>query len=147
MITMAGRILISVLAVLSAGMQYYDDLNHTHMFNAGWTGHAKYHDAITILLATALCVLALIHLWVLPNYNRERLTMGTLSIGAWWLALAGAMAFPGTTHRDPEFRDLVPHIGDYRIDLRTLIPLFLVLLTVGYLLELRALRRRRPAPA
>ncbi|GGM49525.1 hypothetical protein GCM10012275_20530 [Longimycelium tulufanense] len=138
---MVGRWVISVVAVWTAALQYYDDLNETHMFNPEWTPHAKYHDAITIQLATGLCLFALLHLWVLRRYDLERLNIGTGLVALWWVTLAVALLFPGTAHRDAAFLDDVPHIGSYPIDLRTLIPLNLFLLLVGYLLERRRLAR------
>ncbi|WP_194832130.1 DUF6640 family protein [Nocardia sp. XZ_19_369] len=144
--TMAGRWLLSIAAVGNAVLQWYDDYNSTHIFNPAFTAHAKFHDAITISLATILGGLALIYLWR-PGYGQERLAAGALFAGVWWAGAACAFLFPGASHRDAQFAADVPHLFGMPIDLRTIVPVMIAVVALGYLLERRRLRTiRRTAP-
>ncbi len=49
-----GRILLTSIAALTAVGGFLADWNKTHLFNKKWTPHAKFHDAMTILLGTTL---------------------------------------------------------------------------------------------
>ncbi|WP_338773337.1 DUF6640 family protein [Nocardia vulneris] len=131
-----GRWILSFVAIGNAALQWIDDYNSTHIFNPDFTAHAKFHDGITITLATALGVLALIYLWW-PGYNRERLLAGALFAGVWWVGAGVAFLFPGASHRDARFADDVPHLFGVPVDLRVLVPLALVLVAAGYWLERR----------
>lgn len=138
---MIGRWILTLTAVGNAVLQWYDDYNDTHIFNPAFTPHAKFHDGITISLATVLAVLAVMYLWR-PGWTTERLTVGALFASVWWVGAACAFAFPGASHRDAEFADDVPHILGAPIDLRSIVPVVLALNLLGYVLERRRLRAR-----
>ena len=52
--TEAGHVLLASLAVVTAAGPYLADWSDTHLFNARWPPHAKFHDAQWILLGLAL---------------------------------------------------------------------------------------------
>lgn len=57
-----GRWLLGGLAVMTATNGYLIDWNRTHLFNPNWPPHAKFHDAWSILLGTALGASSLAYL-------------------------------------------------------------------------------------
>jgi hypothetical protein len=54
-----GRILISISALAAAIGAYVADWNETHIFNPRWPPHARFHNAQTMLLGTALGLLTI----------------------------------------------------------------------------------------
>ncbi|WP_348537845.1 DUF6640 family protein [Nocardia brasiliensis] len=125
----------------NAVLQWVDDYNSTHIFNPAFTSHAKFHDGLTISLASILGVLALIYLWS-PGYDRERLRTAALFAGVWWAGAAGAFLFPGASHRDAQFAADVPHLFGMPIDLRTIVPTMIAVVALGYIVERRRLTNR-----
>ncbi|MET0406524.1 MAG: DUF6640 family protein [Cystobacter sp.] len=138
-----GRVLISLSALGAAIGAYVADWNETHIFNPRWTPHAKFHNAQTMLLGTALGVLTLYYLWSRPWRQRaEGLVFGTLLASVYWLTQAGSLLFPGTALIDPEFAQSVPVIaGVLPLNQLFIEGVFLTLVAVGYALERRTLRR------
>ena len=58
-----GHWLLSGVAVMLATNGFLGDWNRTHLFNPRWTPHAKYHDALTMLLGAGMGALSLRALW------------------------------------------------------------------------------------
>lgn len=99
----AGRILISIVALYSAGGSYLFDWNHTHIYNPHWPPHAKFHNAQTMLLGTCMGLLSLWTLWVQRTEGGVRLRYASLLAAFYWVTQAGSLLFPGTALVDPEF--------------------------------------------
>ncbi|WP_434384651.1 DUF6640 family protein [Melittangium boletus] len=137
-----GRVLLSVSALAAAVGAFVADWNETHIFNPRWPPHAKFHNAQTMLLGSALGLATLYFLWSRRWRGPRGLEVGTLLASIYWLTQAGALLFPGTALTDPEFADRVPRIGGVLPFNQLAIELvFLTLVAVGFFLERRALRR------
>lgn len=138
-----GRVLLTLSALGAAIGAYVADWNETHIFNPRWPPHAKFHNAQTMLLGTALGLLTLYYLWS-PRWRAraEGLGIGTALAAVYWLTQAGSLLFPGTALTDPEFADRTAHIaGVVPMNQLTIELVFLTLVAVGYGLERRALAR------
>ena len=136
-----GRVLLSLSALAAAIGAYVADWNETHIFNPRWPPHAKFHNAQTMLLGTALGVLTLVCLWSKRWRGPRGLEMGAILAGIYWLTQVGSLLFPGTALTDPEFADRIKVIGGILpLNQLTLDTVFLTLVLVGYTLERRALR-------
>ena len=131
-----GKLLISLVALWAAGGSYIFDWNHTHIYNPHWPPHAKFHNAQTMLLGTAIGLLALWVLWAQPAAALQKLRLATILASFYWLTQAGAILFPGTALVDPEFA----HPGQLPAQLIVDV-VMLGLLALAYALELARLRR------
>lgn len=137
-----GRVLLTLSALGAAIGAYVADWNETHIFNPRWPPHAKFHNAQTMLLGTALGLLTLYYLWS-PRWRSrpEGLGIGTALAAVYWLTQAGSLLFPGTALTDPEFADRTAHIaGVVPMNQLTIEIVFLLLVAVGYGLERRRVR-------
>jgi hypothetical protein len=137
-----GRVLLTLSALGAAIGAYVADWNETHIFNPRWPPHAKFHNAQTMLLGTALGLLTLYYLWA-PRWRSrpEGLGIGTALAAVYWLTQAGSLLFPGTALTDPEFAGRTAHIaGVVPMNQLTIEMVFLTLVAVGYGLERRRVR-------
>jgi hypothetical protein len=133
-----GRVLISFSALAAAIGAYVADWNETHIFNPRWPPHARFHNAQTMLLGTALGLLTLYYLWSKRWRGPSGLGIGTALAAVYWLTQAGSLLFPGTALTDPEFASRVPHLGGVPINQLVIEAFFLAFVVVGYVLERRA---------
>ncbi len=131
-----GKVLMSLVALWAAFGSYFFDWNHTHIYNPHWPPHAKFHNAQTMLLGTALGLLALWVLWGRRADAGLRLQLATVLASFYWLTQMGATLFPGTALADPEFTYPGQPPAQLIVDV-----VMLGLLLVGYLLEAARLRR------
>lgn len=132
-----GRIILTIVAVYSAGGSYIFDWNHTHIYNPNWPPHAKFHNAQTMLLGTCLGLLSLWTLWLEKGNALMRLRYTTLLASFYWFTQMGAILFPGTALTDPEFARLHQLPAQLIVDV-----VMLTLLAVAYPLELHRLKQR-----
>lgn len=58
-----GRILISVVVVVTAVVSVAVDWNSSHVFNPDWPPHARFHDVVMLHLLSGVCILALWLMW------------------------------------------------------------------------------------
>jgi hypothetical protein len=135
----AGRALVTLVSIWAAFGSYAFDWNATHIFNPEWPPHAKFHNAQTMLLGTALGLLALHTLWRAVGDATLRLRFATAAASFYWLTQIGALFFPGTALFDPNQR----HPGQLPEQL-IVDAVMLSLLSLGYALESRRLRFARP---
>jgi hypothetical protein len=98
---LAARILVSMSAAFTMVGAYVADFNETHLFNPRWPPHARFHNAQTMLLATALGACALLYTWR-RDPNATHLRTAILFASLYWITNAGSITFPGTAWTDPE---------------------------------------------
>lgn len=102
-----GRGILSGVAVLTASGGYLMDWNRTHLLNPHWTAHARFHDAMTIVLGTGLGVLALRALWrAEPDIDQA-----ALLTALFWGSQGAAYAFPGTDGAAADVPELAGRLG------------------------------------
>lgn len=85
------------------------DWNRTHLFNPKWTPHAKFHDALSISMASMNGVLALYLLEKKSLSDPVKLAAMVLAVPC--LAMGMAYAFPGAKGLEAEFPEVVPKVG------------------------------------
>lgn len=59
----ASKILISSAAVLTLAAALYADMNETHVFNAGWPPHARFHASVALFVTAGWCAVAVWLAW------------------------------------------------------------------------------------
>lgn len=97
-----ARILLAALAVFTLVGAFIADavgpMAQQHIFNPDWSPHAKFHDAQYIVMSVLIGAISLTLLW----RNRALLICAAI-LSTPWLGMFGALLFPGTSMRDPEF--------------------------------------------
>ena len=136
-----GKILITIVAVWAASGSYIFDWNNTHIFNAHWPPHAKFHNAQDMLLGSSIGLLSVWVLWVLRIETIQALGLSVLLASLYWVTQAGALLFPGTALTDPEFSYPGQAPAQLIVD-----GVMLVILGVAYALEWRRVSDRRGKP-
>ncbi len=101
MATTKKQLLVTVCVATTMVGAYVADFNETHLFNPRWPPHARFHDAQTMLLATALGACALLYTWR-RDPKATRLRTAILFASLYWISNTGSITFPGTAWTDPE---------------------------------------------
>ena len=95
--------LISFVALFTAVSPFLADFNASHVYNAAWPGHARFHNGQTMTTGLLCGLLALYFLWgKATGPALENLKVACLFAAFYWLAMAPAILYPGTTFSDPE---------------------------------------------
>jgi hypothetical protein len=131
----AGRWILTLVAALTAVGGFLANWTRTHLFNPNWPPHARFHDALTILLGSLLGVSGLYFLRRDGEHPERDLALPTLLTSFFWLAQAGSFIFPGAKGIESEFPEKVPRIKGLWINERFSSILMLTLLAIGYKAE------------
>ena len=126
------RWVVSLVAVITGGTAYLADWNVTHIFNPHWPPHAKFHNAQTMLLGTALGALSLYLLWAKVDERRYPFGLAVITASLYWLTQIGSLLFPGTALVDPEFAASVPHVAGVAVNQLVIDTVLLTLLGGAY---------------
>ncbi|WP_424140315.1 DUF6640 family protein [Roseomonas chloroacetimidivorans] len=118
------------------------DWNRTHLFNPNWPPHARFHDAMTILLGTFAGLGSLHFLRRAPHPSEQDLAIAAALPSAFFLSQTLSFAFPGAKGLDAEFPDALPKIGRVQINEFHISLAILAITAVGYSMA----RRERSAP-
>ena len=129
-----GQNLLLATAAFTTIGGFLFDWNRTHLFNPRWTPHAKFHDAMTILLGSLLGAGGIYLLQKKGGDQQMQLKWGTILPAFFWTAQAGSFAFPGAKGLEAEFPELVPELGPVKLNEAPVSVLMLALLGTGYLL-------------
>ena len=133
-----GRILLTALAALTASGGFMADMNKTHIFNPRWTPHAKFHDAMTILLASMLGVSSIYLLNKKDGDKDLQLGLAALLPSFFWTSMLGSFAFPGAKGLEAEFPEKVKKVGPLPLNEGTAAATMLLLLGIAYKLSTKS---------
>jgi hypothetical protein len=139
-----GRLLISLVAVLSTLTPYLADWNVTHIYNPTWPPHAKFHNAQTLVLGTILSFLCIYCLWFRKGITEpQKLNEGTVLASLNYLAQMLATLFPGTGLTDHGLYGVkMPIVFGIEFNQLTFVTTVIVpLIALGYYLENRSLKK------
>ena len=120
---MAGRILLTLVALTTSIGGYLADWNETHVFNPRWTPHAKFHNGQTMSMGMVLGLTTLYFLYrpkpqsllasvpaVQQTFERDSLATGAWLASLYWITQLSALFYPGSKAMDPEFGDGNPQV-------------------------------------
>lgn len=127
-----GRIILMSAAAFTAVGGFLADWNKTHLFNPRWTPHAKFHDAMTIMLGALLGSSGWYLLQKKGNINQTQLLGGAVLPSFFWIAMATSFAFPGAKGLEAEFPDKIKKIGGIPLNEGLLSTIMLSALAFGY---------------
>lgn len=126
-----GRILVSLIAIVTVVAPFLADWNETHIYNPYWTPHAKFHNAQTMSFGAVAGLLSLAFLWW-PGSQRFHHQVGALFAAIYWITQPMSLLFPGTALADPHFGLSMPVIAGIEINQVMLDVLFLAVVFAGY---------------
>lgn len=125
-----GKVLVTLVALVTLFGAYIADWNHTHIFNPRWPPHAKFHNAQTMLFGAVLGLLSLWFLWVQKGDRWVVFRLSIIFASLYWITQAMSILFPGTALFDPEFS----YPGQWPVQF-ILDGIMFLLLIVAYILE------------
>ena len=134
-----GRSTLISVATLTAVGGFLADWNRTHLFNPNWPPHAKFHDALSILLGFLLGGSGLYFLCRRSGHPENNLALGTLLPAFFWAAQGASFVFPGAEGFESEFPEKVPRVKEVWVNERFSSVLMHALLAVSYVAERRRL--------
>lgn len=140
--------LISLVALFTAVSPFLADFNSTHVYNAAWPGHARFHNGQTMTTGLLAGLLALYFLWGKSTSTAlENLKVACLFAAFYWLAMAPAILYPGTTLSDPALGGRPPdYVLGFAFTQLHLDAIIFCLLLVCYRTESKRLRRALVLP-
>jgi len=93
-----GKSLLSFVLVVGAVVSTAVDWNTTHLFNPAWHPHARFHDALFLLILDAMSLVALWVLWRRSKEPQIGLKVAALLSAAVWTPFFYIEALiPGTS--------------------------------------------------
>ncbi|KAF2091522.1 hypothetical protein K490DRAFT_31356 [Saccharata proteae CBS 121410] len=101
-----GRILLTLVAIMTSTGCYVADWNESHIYNPHWTGHAKFHNGQTMSMGLLLGIAALYYLYaplmvVSKQAAKANLGFVVLLNSLYWVTQGSAYFYPGTVGADP----------------------------------------------
>jgi hypothetical protein len=93
--SLLSRVLLGIAIVGTVVIVAIADVfNTTHLFNADWPGHARFHIGMQF---TTLLLVSIVSLWALiASQSPHRLWLAALAPASFWPGLLVAWAIPGT---------------------------------------------------
>ncbi len=129
-----GRVLLSLVALITIFGPYIADWNHTHVLNPNWPPHAKFHNGQTMSMGLSLGLATLYCLYrPSPALTEDSLRTACFLSIIYYVTLLSAILYPGTKFIDPEFGEGHPQAYMCLV--------MFALVGLGYWLESRRLAR------
>lgn len=92
-----GKVLLTATSLVTAFGSYFFDWNQTHIYNPNWPPHAKFHNAQTMSMGTAIGMAGLYALWGRRGpWTQERLQASAAAASFYWITQLSSTLFPGT---------------------------------------------------
>ena len=137
--TMAGKVLLSLVALFTAVSPYLADWNDTHVLNPLWPAHAKFHNGQTMAMGTLLGLATLYFAWRRRGDAGSNLRAAITFAALYWVSQAAAILYPGAAYFDPQFDTPDMYIAG--------LPVQAVIEIVAFALIAAAALLARPTPA
>jgi hypothetical protein len=130
------KLLLTVSGLTTIG-GFLADWNRTHLFNPNWPPHCKFHDAISISLASMLGITGGYLLLKKEGDEELQLKLGALLPAFFWSSMGISFFFPHAKGLEAEFPERVPKIGNIWFNEGFACGLMLSLIGVGYASEVK----------
>ncbi|MFE1174396.1 DUF6640 family protein [Streptomyces sp. NPDC058773] len=99
----AGKVMLSLVAVFTGVSPYVADWNATHVLNPLWPAHARFHNGQTMAMGTLLALATLYFVWRRRGDADSSLRAAVVLAGLYWVSQAAAILYPGAAYFDPQF--------------------------------------------
>ncbi|KZM71281.1 DUF6640 family protein [Nocardia terpenica] len=101
--TLVGAVLANTLIGPLAADLLIPDIAKQHLHNPNWPPHAKFHDAQYVGMGMLTGAMGLRILLRRKGDQRAQFYLAAALGSVTWLGMWGALLFPGTAAKDPEF--------------------------------------------
>ena len=93
-----AQLILTVPALVTAGVPLLMDFNHSHQLNEAWPPHARYHGAVLLSANVIAGLISLWLLWVAKGGNAaSRLRTAALLPALLWGSFFPALLAPGVS--------------------------------------------------
>ena len=99
--TQLGRMLITLANLITAVAPFLADWNDSHLFNAQWAPHARFHSAVSLGTTSLLSSVALWLVWRRSSDHDAAVTTAAMIPISYWGSFFPALLVPGTAFEDP----------------------------------------------
>jgi hypothetical protein len=106
---LAGRTLISLIAVQTGVGSFFFDFTDSHVFNDHWSPHARFHGAMGVFLGAGMSLLSLWYTWRKAGDARTNLQVGAWFAALYFMSFFPSALVPGAGFSDPDHP--VPMVG------------------------------------
>lgn len=96
----SGRALLTLAGIATIAGPISADWNESHVFNARWPSHARFHGVVALGTATALSAFAVVRLWSPGDSSLRRDVAAAVPL-AYWGSFFPAALVRGTGVDDP----------------------------------------------
>ena len=79
------------------------DISPSHIFDARWPPHAKFHTGQTLSMSILLSLLTIFFAWRKTTDQKSAVLATVGFSAAYWVTQATAILYPNTAFYDPEF--------------------------------------------
>lgn len=131
---LTGRVILTVIALLTIVSPFLADWNATHIYNPLWPPHAKFHNAQTMAMAVLLGLAALFFTWRRSENPRASLPPAWMFTALYWVSQTVAFLFPGVAWTDPNLLQPGHTLHEFPLQLKGDVVLFALLAFAGWLL-------------
>ena len=131
---LTGRVILTVIAAGTIVSPFLADWNDTHIYNALWPPHAKFHNAQTMVMGVLLGLTALFFTWRREGVDRANLLPAWLFAGLYWISQPFAFGFPGVAWTDPNLLPPGHTLTEFPLQLKGDLVLFALLALTGRLI-------------
>jgi hypothetical protein len=127
-----SRILYTIVALGMPLGAHLADFSKTHIFNARWPPHAKFHTGQTLIMSLLLGVMTIFFAWRKTADLTSSVIAASAFAALYWVSQGLAILYPGTAASDPEFGPPKRIAGQYYFEV-----VFLALIALAAWIALR----------
>ena len=102
--TLAGKVLLSGSAIMTAVAPIMADWNGSHIFSPRWSPHARFHGVVSLGMANMLAPVALWLAWRRSADREAAVAAAAMVPIAYWAPFFAAALVPGAGVDDPGHR-------------------------------------------
>ena len=103
-LTLASRLIFTVIGVSLPIAAHAADMNRTHIYNPRWPPHAKFHNGQTLSMSLLLGGLTIFLAWWPSRNVPAMVTAAAVAASLYFISQSSAILYPNTAYFDPEFK-------------------------------------------
>ena len=106
---LSSSLILTAIGVSLPIVAHKADMNQTHIYNARWPPHAKFHDGQTLSMSILLGGLTIFLAWKSSKNTPMMIAGAGAAASLYFISQSTAILYPGTDYTDPEFGTRAPN--------------------------------------